>query len=172
MTQEELAAQLGVTPTAVSKWENNNTLPDILMLCALADYFGITTDHLLGRDKGTLYAYVAAPSEELVTKTAALAKEYGIETLCRFDDFAEAFGKTDVLILAEIYAAREKNIYRISSAQLAEKIRQACPGKEVLFMPDFKDIAAFVTQHARPGDMVITMGAGDIYKVGEMILEA
>jgi len=93
-------------------------------------------------------------------------------TLALFDDFAEAFGKTDVLILAEIYAAREKNIYRISSAQLAEKIRQACPGKEVLFMPDFKDIAAFVTQHARPGDMVITMGAGDIYKVGEMILEA
>ena len=90
MTQEELAAQLGVTPTAISKWENSNTLPDILMLCALADYFGITTDHLLGRDKGTLYAYVAAPSEELVTKTAALAKEYGIETLRRFDDFAEA----------------------------------------------------------------------------------
>ena len=90
ITQEDLAAQLGVTAAAVSKWENNYSLPDILMLCALADYFGITTDHLLGRDKGTLYAYVAAPSEELVTKTAALAKEYGIETLRRFDDFAEA----------------------------------------------------------------------------------
>jgi len=93
-------------------------------------------------------------------------------TLALFDEFAEAFEKTDVLILAEIYAAREKNIYRISSSQLAEKIRETCPGKEVLFMPDFEDIAAFVKQHARPGDMVITMGAGDIYKVGEMVLEA
>ena len=38
-------------------------------------------------------------------------------------------------------------------------------------MPDFADMAAYVSQHARPGDMVITMGAGDIYKVGEMILD-
>ena len=90
MSQGDLAEALSVSRQSVSKWENNYSLPDILMLCALADYFGITTDHLLGRDKGTLYAYVAAPSEELVTKTAALAKEYGIETLCRFDDFAEA----------------------------------------------------------------------------------
>ena len=93
-------------------------------------------------------------------------------TLALFDDFAEAFEKTDVLILAEIYAAREKNIYKISSAQLAEKIRQIHPEKEVLFMPDFADIASYVSQHACRGDMVITMGAGDIYKVGEMILEA
>ena len=39
-------------------------------------------------------------------------------------------------------------------------------------MPDFADIAGYVSQHACRGDMVITMGAGDIYKVGEMILEA
>ena len=49
MTQEELAAQLGVTAAAVSKWENNYTLPDILILCALADLFDVTTDTHLGR---------------------------------------------------------------------------------------------------------------------------
>ena len=38
ITQEELAAELGVTATAVSKWENGYTLPDIMMLCALADF--------------------------------------------------------------------------------------------------------------------------------------
>jgi len=92
-------------------------------------------------------------------------------TLALFDDFAEAFELTDVLILAEIYAAREKNIYKISSAQLAEKIKEACPEKEVLFMPDFEDISSFVSQHTQPGDMVITMGAGDVYKIGEMILD-
>lgn len=92
-------------------------------------------------------------------------------TLALFDDFAEAFELTDVLILAEIYAAREKNIYKISSAQLAEKIKETCPGKEVMFMPDFEEIAAYVSQNAQPGDMVITMGAGDVYKIGEMILD-
>lgn len=92
-------------------------------------------------------------------------------TLALFDQFADAFEKTDVLILAEIYAAREKNIYKISSAQLAEKIKEAHPGKEVIFMDNFDDIADYVSERAGRGDLVLTMGAGDIYKVGEMILE-
>lgn len=92
-------------------------------------------------------------------------------TLALFDEFADAFEKADRLILAEIYAAREKNIYKISSEQLAERIRQTHPNKEVLFMKDFHAIADYVREHAQRGDMVITMGAGDIYKVGEMLLE-
>lgn len=92
-------------------------------------------------------------------------------TMALFDDFAEAFNKADKLILAEIYAAREKNIYKISSAQLAERIQQTHPNKEVLFMESFDAIADYVDRNAQPGDMVITMGAGDIYKVGEMLLE-
>ena len=92
-------------------------------------------------------------------------------TLALFDEFADAFEKADRLILAEIYAAREKNFYKISSAQLAEKIRETHPNKEVLFMEDFGAIADYVDENAQRGDMVITMGAGDIYKVGEMLLE-
>ena len=92
-------------------------------------------------------------------------------TLALFDEFADAFEKADRLILAEIYAAREKNIYKISSAQLAEKIREVHPDKEVLFMEDFGAIADYVDENAQRGDMVITMGAGDIYKVGEMLLK-
>ncbi len=92
-------------------------------------------------------------------------------TLALFDEFADAFEKADRLILAEIYAAREKNIYKISSAQLAEKIRETHPDKEVLFMEDFGAIADYVDENAQRGDMVITMGAGDIYKVGEMLLD-
>lgn len=88
-----------------------------------------------------------------------------------FDEFAAAFEKTDVLILAEIYAAREKNIYKISSAQLAESIKKAYPDKKVLFVDDFHEIANYVEKNSESGDLVLTMGAGDIYKVGEMILE-
>ena len=49
ITQEELAEELGVTAAAVSKWEKGNTLPDVLMVCAIADHFGISVDELLGR---------------------------------------------------------------------------------------------------------------------------
>ena len=63
--QEELAAELGVTAAAVSKWENGYTLPDILMLCALADYFQVTTDELLGRKSNIKYAVLATDLSEL-----------------------------------------------------------------------------------------------------------
>lgn len=92
-------------------------------------------------------------------------------TMALFDDFAEAFTKADKLILAEIYAAREKNIYKISSAQLVERIKEKHPEKEVMFIESFNEIADYVSQNAQRGDMVITMGAGDIYKIGEMLLE-
>ncbi|MCM1539962.1 MAG: helix-turn-helix domain-containing protein [Blautia sp.] len=49
ITQETLAAEMGVTVGAVSKWETGSTLPDITMLCALADFFQVTTDELLDR---------------------------------------------------------------------------------------------------------------------------
>lgn len=90
MTQEDLAAQLGVTPTAVSKWENNNTLPDILMLCALADCLEVTADDLLGRAKHYRYAVIAAQSMELGQQVAAIAREYGVLARGIFTDFSQA----------------------------------------------------------------------------------
>ncbi|MGF6374980.1 UDP-N-acetylmuramate--alanine ligase [Clostridiales Family XIII bacterium PM5-7] len=92
-------------------------------------------------------------------------------TLALFDDFTEAFEEADILILAEIYAAREKNIYKISSRELAEKIKQTHPEKTVYYMDSFDEIASYVKTNGKEGDLVITMGAGDIYKVGEMINE-
>ena len=87
VTQEELAAELGVTAAAVSKWENSYTLPDILMLCALADYFQVTTDELLGRHVMCKQALVVAESEELGRKIVALAAKYGIKTCAVFTDY-------------------------------------------------------------------------------------
>ncbi len=91
-------------------------------------------------------------------------------TLALFDDFAEAFEKCDVLILADIYAAREKDIYKISSENLAERIKKNHPDKEVYCIKDFKEMADYVKANAKEGDLVITMGAGDIYKVGNLIM--
>ena len=79
VTQEDLAAQLGVTAAAVSKWENGYTLPDILMLCALADYFQVTTDELLGRNPKPFCAAIATSSLELLDKIETLVKQYGFQ---------------------------------------------------------------------------------------------
>lgn len=92
-------------------------------------------------------------------------------TLALFDQFAEAFDKADELIIAEIYAAREKNIYKISSTQLVDKIKETYPEKHVRYIDDFKEIAEYVKANAQRGDLVLTMGAGDIYIVGDLILE-
>ena len=91
-------------------------------------------------------------------------------TLALMDDFSTAFADADKVVMAEIYAAREKNIYKLSSETLVDKIREIDPSKEVHFLADFEDIAEFVYNNAEEGDLVITMGAGDRYKVGEMIL--
>jgi UDP-N-acetylmuramate--alanine ligase len=93
-------------------------------------------------------------------------------TMALFGEFADAFRDADKIVLAEIYAAREKNIYKLSSRSLMEEIKIKHPDKEVYFIPDFDDMAEFVINNANPGDIVITMGAGDIYKVGEKILAA
>lgn len=90
ITQEELAAALGVTAAAVSKWEKNYTLPDILMLSALADFFAVTTDELLGRAKTLRYAVIAAQTNALGKKVASIAKEYGILARSIHTDYEEA----------------------------------------------------------------------------------
>ena len=91
-------------------------------------------------------------------------------TLALFDEFADAFQDADVIVLAKIYAAREKDIYEISSEKLAKEIRRVHPDKEVYYFDTLEEIADFVRNNAEEGDLAITMGAGDIYKVGEMII--
>jgi len=90
VTQEELAAQLGVTAAAVSKWENNYTLPDIMMLCALADLFGVTTDALLGRHSSRKEAVVVAGSLPTAEKIGQFAEAHGFQIVQSFTAFQPA----------------------------------------------------------------------------------
>lgn len=92
-------------------------------------------------------------------------------TLALFEEFAESFEDADKIVMAEIYAAREKNIYKISSKELVNEIKRVDPSKEAYYFANFDEIASFVINNAQSGDLVITMGAGDIYKVAEIILE-
>lgn len=90
ITQEDLAAELGVTAAAVSKWENGYTLPDILMVCALADFFAVTTDELLDRRKAVKYAAIVAPTDDLADKICQTVKAEGFAVSGRFTAYRPA----------------------------------------------------------------------------------
>ncbi len=84
------------------------------------------------------------------------------------DDFAEALSAVDLVILTDIYAAREKNTIGISSKDLKEKLDAL--GVKCYYYPLFDDIENFILQNCGEGDLLITMGAGDVVKIGESIL--
>ena len=86
-------------------------------------------------------------------------------TKALFDDFVRELKKADVCILAEIYAARERNTIGISSAHLAQQI----PGS--VFCEDLPGVTQVLRETIREGDIVVTVGAGDIFRAGEALLE-
>ena len=85
-------------------------------------------------------------------------------TKALFDDFVRELRRADQVVLAEIYAARERNTVGISSADLVEQI----PG--AVFCETLPEVTAWIRENAREGDIVLTIGAGDIYRAGEALL--
>lgn len=81
------------------------------------------------------------------------------------EDFAVQLAKPDVLVLAEIYAARETNTFGVSSRDIQAKV----PGS--LCCEDFDSLESALRAIAAPGDIILTVGAGDIYRVGERLAE-
>ncbi len=123
--------------------------------------------------------YAHHPTE--VTATLQSAKNYPHETLwCVFQphtytrtrqhlkEFAAALSLADKVVLADIYAAREKDPGDISSKDLARELEKL--GKEVHHFHSFDDIENFLLENCINGDLLITMGAGDIVSVGENLL--
>lgn len=86
-----------------------------------------------------------------------------------FDEFGEAFGDADEIIIADIFAARETDDGTVSAAQLAERIAQT--GKSARYVGDFAAIEAYLREHCKSGDLLMTVGAGDVYKIGENFLK-
>lgn len=119
--------------------------------------------------------YAHHPDEISATLSAAAGLDYS-KLWCVFqphtysrthdllDEFEKAFSAADQVIFADIYAARETDTLGVSSALLAKDTGG-------LYFPSFEEIAAYLAEHAVPGDLVLTMGAGDVYKVGNRLLE-
>ena len=85
-----------------------------------------------------------------------------------FNDFAAALSLADTVVLADIFAARETDTLGISSEDLVAAIEKN--GTEAHYFPSFDEIENFLLQNCIHGDLLITMGAGDIVKVGESLL--
>jgi UDP-N-acetylmuramate--alanine ligase len=92
----------------------------------------------------------------LYTRTQTFAREFG-----------RALGEADVVFVLDVYAAREQPIAGVSGANVAEHVRVP-----VHYVPNFSAVADKVAAVARPGDVVVTMGAGDVTLLGQEILAA
>ncbi|MGN0561154.1 MAG: UDP-N-acetylmuramate--L-alanine ligase [Candidatus Fimenecus sp.] len=132
----------------------------------------------LGEYKGITFAddYAHHPAELRVTLEAAMKMGYNTvwavfqpftfsRTYMLMDDFAEVLQIPDRCVLTEIMGSREVNTYNVYTAQLADKI----PGS--VWFNTFEEVADFVLQNAKAGDLVLTLGCGDIYKAAKIMIK-
>ncbi|SHJ08218.1 UDP-N-acetylmuramate--L-alanine ligase [Lutispora thermophila] len=165
---------------------------------AVSDFFGISKDVIresLMEFKGThrrfdilgtvngitvIDDYAHHPTEIEVTLSAAKKFPHNklwcifqphtyTRTKSLFKEFTCCFKEADHVIITDIYAAREKDKGEIHSRDLVEAANKV--SGNVMYMKNFDDIANYVAANAKPGDMVMTVGAGNITELGPIILE-
>ncbi|NLN63837.1 MAG: UDP-N-acetylmuramate--L-alanine ligase [Clostridiaceae bacterium] len=124
--------------------------------------------------------YAHHPTEVIATLKAAKSCARA-KVLCVFqphtytrtyelmNQFSKAFTMADKVYLTDIYAAREKDTGLIHSSQLAQSINQVM--NNAVYISSFKDIVDQLIRDASPGDMILTMGAGDVNRVGELFVQ-
>lgn len=86
-----------------------------------------------------------------------------------FHEFAEVLSHTDHLVLADIFAARETDTLGVSSKDLAAEVARL--GTDAHYFGSFEEIEMFLKEHCVSGDLLITMGAGDVVNIGEDLLK-
>jgi len=121
------------------------------------------------------------PTEIRVTLEAARQKYSDRRIWCVFhphtftrtkallSDFSKSFGAADKTIVIDIYGSAREVVGGVSSNDLVELIKKE--GKDALHIPTIKETAEFLAKEVKSGDVVITMGAGDVWRVGELLLE-
>lgn len=122
--------------------------------------------------------YAHHPTEVEATSNAILKEKYR-ESYAIFephtysrlkdhlDEFAKSLSKFDHIIVVDIYAAREKNIYNIKSTDLVDKLIEK--HKDAIYMNDYNDIIEYLRSKIKKGDLIITLGAGSITKLSNML---
>ena len=119
------------------------------------------------------------PTEIIATSKALMNKKYNkswvvfqphtySRTKSLLDDFAKALLNFDNIIILDIYAAREKNTYGITSKDLADKIISL--GKDAKYIPDFNECVKYLKENVKPNDIILTQGAGTVTEIGPMLV--
>ncbi len=127
------------------------------------------------------YAHNAGKVKAVVDTAASLAAGNGRLVVVfqphlysRTRDFATELGvglaPADVVIVMDVYAAREDPLPGVSGDLVAKAVRSARPAAEVHYVPSWSQVAATVVGLARPGDLVLTVGAGDVTMIGPEVL--
>jgi UDP-N-acetylmuramate--alanine ligase len=120
------------------------------------------------------------PTEILATANAIKNKKYNkswvifqphtySRTASHLDSFAKSLSEFDNIILVDIYAAREQNTIGISSQDLADKIHSL--GKDAIYINNFDEVVEYIKSHAKPNDLVLTLGAGTVTEIGPMLVK-
>lgn len=120
------------------------------------------------------------PTEVIAVSNALSQKKYNkswvvfqphtySRTKNHLDDFTESLKDFDNIILLDIYAAREKNIYNISSKDLEDKLTQN--GKNAIYFNDFEKAVNYIKQNVEANDIVLTLGAGTVTQIGPMLVK-
>ena len=120
------------------------------------------------------------PAEIIATAKALMNKKYNqswvvfqphtySRTKMLLDDFAKALLNFDNIIILDIYAAREKNTYGISSKDLADRICSL--GKDAKYIPDFDECVNYLKSNVKENDIVLTQGAGTVTEIGSMLIK-
>ena len=123
------------------------------------------------------------PTEIAATLAAARATANGGRLLVLFQPhlysrtrhlahaLARALSAADAVAVTQVYAAREKPVEGVEGKLVVDALAAERPGMPVAWMPDLEDAARFLSRRARPGDVVLTIGAGDVERAAPLILE-
>lgn len=132
-------------------------------------------------NKASVYDdYGHHPTEIIATAKSLMNKKYNkswvifqphtySRTKNLLDDFAKALLNFDNIIVLDIYAAREKNTYGITSKDLTDKIISL--GKDAKYIPDFNECVSYVKDNVQENDIVMTLGAGTVTEIGPMLVD-
>lgn len=123
--------------------------------------------------------YAHHPTEITATANAIKNKQYNqswcvfqphtySRTKNLFDDFITALSNFDNIIITDIYAAREDNIYNISSQNLVDALNKI--GKKAIYISDFNNISNYLKNHVHGDDIIITLGAGTITNLSKYLI--
>ena len=102
---------------------------------------------------------VAVFQPHLYSRTQALRREFG-----------EALAKADVVVVTDVYGAREQPLPGVTGKLVSDAVCEAAPGRRVAYLPRLDDAAGFVRNQIRPGDLVLSLGAGDVTTLHDRVL--